>query len=119
MEHPYPSKMHLIETIGYDPKQLHHLIRIQEFLNRLIAEESFEECLVSKQPDYLINVKKGYYNLSAARSVAEINYNYIHRVCNEQIELHKNDVIDSYLSEQIDYTVCSIIKDFCKKELGI
>lgn len=119
MEHPYPSKMHLIETIGYDPKQLHHLIRIQEFLNRLIAGESFEDCLVSKQPDYLIDVKKGCYDLSAARDIAEINHSYIHRVCNEQIELHKNDIIDNYINEQIDYTVYCIIRDFCKRELSL
>lgn len=119
MEHPYPSKMHLIETVGYDPKQLHHLIRIKEFLDRLIAGESFEECLISKQPDYLIDIKRGFYELSAARDIAEITYSYIHKVCNEQIELHKNDLIDAYLNAQIDYTVCSIIKDFCKKELEI
>jgi hypothetical protein len=28
MEHPYPSKIDIIAKYGYDPKQLHHLLRV-------------------------------------------------------------------------------------------
>lgn len=34
MEHPYPATMDKIEASGYDPKQLHHALRLREFMTR-------------------------------------------------------------------------------------
>ena len=45
MKHPYPSKLDLIEQFGYDGKQTHHLIRVEDYLERYIAGESYESCL--------------------------------------------------------------------------
>lgn len=43
--HPYPTIIHKIEKYGYDPKQLHHIIRINMFLDGYIHGKSFKECL--------------------------------------------------------------------------
>lgn len=32
LEHPYPATLEKINKFGYDPKQLHHIIRITEFM---------------------------------------------------------------------------------------
>ena len=45
MKHPYPSKMAIIEEHGYDGKQVHHLIRVEDYIERYIAGESYESCL--------------------------------------------------------------------------
>lgn len=45
MEHPYPTKLDLIEKYGFDGKQVHHLIRVDDYLTRYIAGESYESCL--------------------------------------------------------------------------
>lgn len=45
MEHPYPTKLHLIEKYGYDGKQVHHLLRVEDYLRRYIAGEAYENCL--------------------------------------------------------------------------
>lgn len=45
MEHPYPTKLDLIEKYGFDGKQVHHLIRVDDYLTRYIAGESYEDCL--------------------------------------------------------------------------
>jgi predicted nucleotidyltransferase len=45
MEHPYPSKMDLIQKYGMDGKQVHHLIRVDDYLERYINGESYEACL--------------------------------------------------------------------------
>ena len=45
MKHPYPSKMAIIEAHGYDGKQVHHLIRVEDYIERYIAGESYESCL--------------------------------------------------------------------------
>lgn len=45
MKHPYPSKLALIENHGYDGKQVHHLIRVEDYIDRYIRGHSYESCL--------------------------------------------------------------------------
>lgn len=45
MEHPYPTKLHLIEKYGYDGKQVHHLLRVDDYLTRYVAGEPYVDCL--------------------------------------------------------------------------
>ena len=71
MEHEYPSKLEVLAKYGYDPKQLHHLLRVKEYLQRYINGESYEDCLRSRHPEYLIAVKQGYFNLDEARVAAD------------------------------------------------
>lgn len=71
LEHPYPSLIEKIEKFGYDPKQLHHIIRLNEFIKRYVAGETYENCLVSNQKEYLIEVKKGFHTLGEARILAK------------------------------------------------
>lgn len=59
-QHPYPSIMPKIEKYGYDPKQLHHMIRFQEFLTRFFEDgDSYEDCLTPKHPADLLAIKRG------------------------------------------------------------
>lgn len=85
MEHHYPSRMHMINEWGYDPKQLHHLIRIDEFMTRFIAGESFRDCLKTKMADHLINVKIGWFNLDDARKIANQAKAHIDKMYGEHI----------------------------------
>jgi hypothetical protein len=45
MEHRYPSKADIIDKYGYDGKQVSHLIRVEDYLERYINGESYESCL--------------------------------------------------------------------------
>lgn len=45
MEHKYPSKVEIIDAYGYDGKQVSHLLRVDDYLTRYIAGESYESCL--------------------------------------------------------------------------
>lgn len=69
MEHPYPATMDKIEAFGYDPKQLHHALRLREFMTRYEAGEPYADCLISNQCDYLKEVKRGCYSLEEARAL--------------------------------------------------
>lgn len=71
LEHPYPATLDKIEKYGYDPKQLHHIIRLNEFMKRYINGEDYADCLMSRYAKYLIAVKKGLYNLEEARHLAK------------------------------------------------
>ena len=74
MEHPYPSKIHLIEKFGYDGKQTHHLMRVDDYLERYIAGEPYKDCLrptASKLPR-LMEYKEHKIPLEEARIEAKI-----------------------------------------------
>ena len=45
MEHRYPSKADIIDKYGYDGKQVSHLIRVDDYLERYINGESYVTCL--------------------------------------------------------------------------
>lgn len=67
MEHPYPSIVHKIEKHGYDSKQLHHAIRLHEFMLRYIAGEPYAACLKTQRQEYMKSIKANLYDLEAAR----------------------------------------------------
>lgn len=46
MEHRYPSKVDIIDKYGYDGKQVSHLIRVYDYLERYIAGERYADCLI-------------------------------------------------------------------------
>lgn len=71
LEHPYPSLLDKIEKFGFDPKQLHHIIRLNEFIKRYLAGEKYSDCLISKNKEYLIDVKRGIHSLEEARELAK------------------------------------------------
>jgi len=71
LEHPYPATIDKIEKFGYDPKQLHHIIRLNEFIKRYLLGENYSDCLISKEKEYLIEVKKGIHSLEEAREIAK------------------------------------------------
>ena len=58
LTHRYAGLADIIDKYGFDRKQLHHIVRCQEFLERFIAGESYRDCLKSKQAEYLINIKR-------------------------------------------------------------
>ena len=71
LKHPYPSLLDKIERYGYDPKQLHHIIRLHDFLLGLLIGEPFKRCLISKNAELLKQVKLGKYALEEAELIAQ------------------------------------------------
>ncbi len=71
LEHRYPSRAEIVDKWGYDPKQLHHLLRIEDFLGKYVTGESYAKCLRPFDPQHLVSVKKGLYDLEQARAIAE------------------------------------------------
>lgn len=58
MEHRYPTKADIIDNYGYDGKQVSHLLRVDDYLDRYVNGESYKSCLrpsedlVSRIMDY-------------------------------------------------------------------
>lgn len=110
MEHHYPSRMAWIEKYGYDPKQLSHLLRVSEYLKRYITGEDYGSCLITKQPEYLKEVKLGCHNLEDARKIAKETYDEIHSICDNFIAIHEKDSVDHTIDELLDDVAYQIMK---------
>lgn len=118
MEHPYPTLKDKIEKYGYDNKQLHHILRYEEFLNRYIKGVPYEECLISTTPQYLINVKARYiYTLDEARLIAsDVERNI---KLTKQCYMDKNPfVIDTEVDEIMNNVLVDVLKYAFKQEVA-
>lgn len=61
LTHPYPTLLDKIEKYGYDPKQLHHILRMKDFIEKFFKEEqTFAKSLIpeEKTREYLVKIKK-------------------------------------------------------------
>lgn len=117
MEHHYPARMAWIEKFGYDPKQLHHLLRVNEYILRYIDGESYEECLISKMPEYLQAVKLGFHSLDHARMIADWAIGCIDKVCGEYLKTCPTEV-DEDVDMLLDDVQYNIMKIAIEKEIG-
>ena len=117
LEHHYPSRMHMIEKFGYDPKQLHHLLRIDEFMKRFYNGESYEDCLISDYPDYLIDIKKGLFDLDKARDIANTTMTEIENLYNKAKNTLNNKE-DKEMVELLEDVSYNIMKRSIQNELG-
>lgn len=116
MEHEYPSKVDVLAKWGYDPKQLHHLLRVEEYLGRYIAGESYKDCLRPRRPEYLIDVKRGYYNLEDARVVANSAKANVERIADHFCS-SREDKEDESMRELLQDVSYNIMKASVRGEL--
>ena len=107
LKHSSPAADPFIEKYGYVPKELHHLLRIAEFIERYIDGEEFSKCLISNNRDYLIDIKKGLLPLSEAEKTAEIYIDYIRRMKEDFCSKteNKEDLETSVFLDNIQYKI--------------
>lgn len=89
MEKNTPAHAKEMEKFGYSPKELHHLIRVTEFLKNYIEGYPYEYCLYPSHSTWLKDVKMGAYSIEEARNIADKTKATLLEIC------------DSYLSENI------------------
>jgi len=117
MEHPYPNLIDKIEKYGYDPKQLHHILRCTEFLKRYINGVSYADCLISTDPQYLIDVKsKCIYNLEEARKIANDKEILVKDIKDRYMKNHEV-MIDHEVEIIMDNVILNIMKQSFRNEL--
>ena len=118
MEHPYPTLKDKIEKYGYDNKQLHHILRCEEFLIRYIDGVPYAKCLIPTDPQSLIEIKATYkYSLEQARTIAdscEANVKVIKQKYMDTHEVVINHEVDTIMNNAL----ISVLKYAFKKEIG-
>lgn len=117
LEHKYESKVGIIDKFGYDPKQLCHVLRINEFMKRYISGESFKSCLKAENAGYYIDVKRGKHTLSEARSISEKTVAESKEIADNFIKTHTNDSADDSVIQIINEIRISAVKKSIVNEL--
>ena len=113
LKHPYPSKLEVLDKYGYDPKQLHHIIRLHFFISKYISGDSYKSCLIlpADVRKYLIEIKKGEISLEYAEEMAELLLNDI---CNKEEEMKNKFQNEHFQLTEVDNLLndiqCAIMK---------
>jgi hypothetical protein len=120
LKHPYPGTIDKIEKFGYDPKQLHHIIRMFEFMVNYTNGEDYKTCLINNSGYQLKCVKRGCYSLEDAERLA---FNFPEEMKNLRDFYVSNHIIyvDKEVEEIMNTIVASILRkslynDICKGE---
>lgn len=109
--HPYPTLKDKIDKYGYDNKQLHHIIRCEEFLNRYICGVPYQACLIPRCPSELVEVKSTYkYSLEEAKEIAETIHRNVQETLDKYKETHKLKIRED-VKDMMDNILVNILKE--------
>ena len=117
LEHPYPTLLDKIEKFGYDPKQLHHILRGLDFLEQFVEGKPYEECMIPRNRDYILEVKKGIHTLDEARNIADEAVKRAEKIKDNYFLERKNPTINNEVSSLLDDVMIKILKKKFTKEL--
>ena len=120
MEHAYPSKLEVLAKHHYDPKQLHHLVRVDEYLTRYIEGEKYENCLYPKPKmrEFLLALKRGEFKLEEARELAKLTLAHVEKIADEFCAQHE-DKENPEMRELLEDVSYNIMKISVEKELSV
>lgn len=122
LEHRYPSRVEVIDKFGgYDPKQLHHLLRIHDFISRFVEGEAYSKCLYpDDQMAQSLKAIKQFgcdTGLEGARLLADTYFKEISRIADEFRQSHE-DKGNPEVDKLLDDIQRKIIKSSIRRELG-
>lgn len=115
LQHPYPTILDKIIKYGYDPKQLHHILRMNDFIKKYAAGIRYEDCLIPDNKEYLIEVKKGVLNEKEAVELAQKIDSETKQIKDKYIT--EKDVVSEYAIEILNKVKLDILTRKFKKQL--
>lgn len=120
MEKPYPSKLEIIEKYGYDGKQNSHLERVDDYLERYIAGESYEDCLrptPARVPHIMDYKMLDVIPLEAAREEAKVTLAHVDKMADDFCS-RTPEVEDESMRQLLESVSYGIMETAVKYELG-
>ena len=116
--HPYEGLRAKIEKYGYDNKQLHHIVRCEEFLRRYISGVPYAECLIPTDTQHLIDIKASYiYSLEEAVDIADKLESATKATKQEYMD-NFDVVINREVESIMNNVLINVLKYAFKKEIG-
>lgn len=120
MEHRYPAKIDIIEKYGYDGKQISHLDRVDDYLERYIADEAYKDCLIPtpmRRPRMMDFKMLNVYPLEEARVIAKEILDHTVAMADEFCAKHP-DQEEAWVRELLEDVSYNIMRISVEKELG-
>ena len=117
--HPYPTIKHKIDKYGYDGKQLHHIIRINEFMKNYIAGMPFDKCLTTHDEQMLILMTEAKLNtipLADALKLAKEFDDENAAMKNQYIDEHGTEC-DAAPYEKLEQIKVDVLRQWFKEQL--
>lgn len=118
LTHLYPTLLDKIEKYGYDGKQLHHIIRMFNFITGYTLNVPFKECLtffINGQKEEMMEAKLNKYSLEEALKKAE-HYDFLTNHI-KQINSKEKDEINQDALNVLNKVQYDVIKKRLKKEV--
>lgn len=110
LTHPFPTRMPMIEKYGYDPKQLHHILRVGNFLSYYIEKVAYKQCLIPLSRDYLIKVKtRPPYSLQEAQELADLILESVLEMQEKYYATH-----EPYVDKEVEEIMNNVLSDIFK-----
>jgi hypothetical protein len=119
MEHRYPAKVDIIDKYGYDGKQVSHLDRVDDYLERYIAGEPYKDCLIptsSRRPRMMDFKMLSIYSLEEARVLAKGILDHVVEMADEFCTAHP-DQEETWVRELLEDVSYNIMRISVEKEL--
>lgn len=118
LTHPYPSIKEKIDKYGWDNKQLHHILRLKDFISRYCDGEEYRSILIPSDKEHLLEVKRSYiYSLDEAVELAQDTTCWIKQFKDEYMK--NNPVhIDEDVERLMSQVMTNLIKLSVKKEVN-
>ena len=119
MEHPYPSKVDILAKYGYDGKQVHHLLRVEDYLERYIDGEPYKKCLIptESKKEHLLDYKKQLIPLDEARAEAEKTIAHVIEIADKFCDTHE-EIESPEVRELLEDGSYNIMKIAVAQEIG-
>ena len=119
LTHRYEGLADKIDKYGFDPKQLHHILRCREFLERFCLGIPYKKCLLPTNPKYLIEVKKNplLYSLDVVLEIADKAVEETKEIKEAYMNTHRVFVSEE-VENLLNNALCDILKRKFKIEIG-
>lgn len=115
-----PSQHEEIVKYGWATKQLHHTQRLNLFIKRWVAGESFADCLIDPRGEEMAYMKQYGHcikTLEQAMAICKQNDDETNAIKEEYIATNEH-VVDEHIGDMIDNVVVDVIRASLKKEIG-
>lgn len=120
LEHPYPTIKWKIDKWGYDGKQLHHMMRMEQFMRRYCAGDPYGLCLdASTYPNFeeLMAAKRNEFSLEKAREKASACMGRVNKF-REEYMASRPLLVNEEAKEMLDEVLVSMLRKSLKLELS-
>ena len=118
LTHPYPSIKEKIEKYGYDNKQLHHILRLKDFILRYCSNELYKQILIPTNKEELLRVKSSYvYSLEEAKRIAKETCDWMKEYKDNYME-NNPMVINREVEQLMTKVMIDLIRFSLKREVN-